>query len=176
MLPEMILRDHPYSPPRYLRSTWRPNSSAWIGSPSDTIVFHSARCMLDSGSRNKNAEFGANRIWCPGLLLQFGANSATVQVIMENTNATGWVVQVTTPAPITRPGTADTRWLGPTVLSVPSFQYFNTAVSAAEKAVEATAKHLSTTDAAHGELSAVRKLSSRELAVLNLAPGEVKPA
>jgi hypothetical protein len=140
------------------------------------MVFRSPRRSLDTGARNRKADFDANRIWCPGLLLQFGANGATILGIMEKTIATGWVIQVTTAAHITRPGTAGTRWLGPAVLSAPSFQYFNTAISAAEDAVEATSRHLAATDAPHGELSAVRKLSSGELAVLSLAPGEVKPA
>jgi hypothetical protein len=59
-------------------------------------------------------------------------------------------------------------------LGPPSFSYFNVAVAVAEKAIAATKKHLG--DSEHGETSAVRALSSGEIAALGLTAGDVKAA
>jgi hypothetical protein len=59
----------------------------------------------------------------------------------------------------------------------PSFKYFNVAIAAPDKAMEATTKYLAKdADAKAGEMSVVRKLSSGEIAALSLKAGEVKPA
>lgn len=76
----------------------------------------------------------------------------------------GWVVQIVIPA-------QSGEWIGATLPDAPSFKYFNAAVAVAGKAIEA-ARQL----AAAGEGSVVRALSSREIAVLGLQPGEVEPA
>jgi hypothetical protein len=92
----------------------------------------------------------------------------------EKATPAGWVVQVTVPAPIMPAKSEATRWLGPAVLSAPSFKYFNVAIAAANKAIEATAKHMDKAEEA--EMCVVRGLSPREIAALRLAAGEVKPA
>jgi hypothetical protein len=85
---------------------------------------------------------------------------------------TGWVVQVTIPAQSTQSTTGRPR--AGTLPDAPSFKYFNVAIAASEKAVEATKKHLA--DDPDRETRAVRALSSEEIAVLRLKAGEVKPA
>jgi hypothetical protein len=60
------------------------------------------------------------------------------------------------------------------VLGAPSFRYFNVALAAPEKAIEATRKHVA--EANDEEVSAVRRLSLGEIAALGLASGEVRPA
>ena len=63
------------------------------------------------------------------------------------------------------------------LVSAPSFEYFNVAIAAPDKAMEATTKHLAEgVEAKAGAVSVVRKLSSREIAALSLKAGEVKPA
>jgi len=89
----------------------------------------------------------------------------------DKASPAGWVVQVTTPAPI---APSSTQWIGAVVLSAPSFQYFNVAIADPNKAIEATSRHLAKTE--HGETRVVRKLSAREIDALNLTAGEVKPA
>jgi len=59
------------------------------------------------------------------------------------------------------------------VPDAPSFRYFNAAIAAAGKAIEA-AKLLA--EAENKEAHVVRALSSGEVAALGLKPGEVKPA
>jgi hypothetical protein len=59
------------------------------------------------------------------------------------------------------------------LLGAPSFQYFNAAIAAAGKAVEA-AKHFA--EAGDREAHVVRALSSEEVVALGLKDGEVKPA
>lgn len=83
----------------------------------------------------------------------------------------GWVIQVTV-----LPPRGEARWIGPTVLGAPSFQYFNVAIAAAETAIEATTKQLAKNGARGGEMHAIRGLSSGELATLHLKAGEVKAA
>ena len=63
------------------------------------------------------------------------------------------------------------------LVSAPSFEYFNVAIAAADKAIKATTKHLAEgAEAKAGVMSVVRKLSSGEIAALSLQAGEVKPA
>ena len=62
------------------------------------------------------------------------------------------------------------------MLGAPSFQYFNVAIAAPNKAIEATTKFLAKGEATDGEKSVVRGLSAREIAALRLEAGEVKPA
>ena len=91
----------------------------------------------------------------------------------DKASPAGWVVQATIPPAVTPPSP---QWIGPTVSSAPSFQYFNVAVADSDKAVEATTKHLTKANAGAGEVRAVRALSSAEIAALGLKSGEVKPA
>jgi len=84
----------------------------------------------------------------------------------------GWVVQVTTPGlPSLTPSASGRLYdlLGP-----PSFEYFNVAIGAPAKAVEATTKHL--TVGKDRETRVVRELSSGEIASLSLKDGQVAPA
>ena len=61
--------------------------------------------------------------------------------------------------------------------SATSFEYFNVAITAPDKAIAATTKHLAEgAEAKAGVMSVVRKLSSGEIAALSLRAGEVKPA
>ena len=91
----------------------------------------------------------------------------------SETSPAGWVVQVTVAAPPRQP---DAKWSAIAAVGAPSFHYFNVAIAARTKAVEATAKHLAEGKAKEGEMSIVRGLSSKEVAALNLTAGEVKPA
>jgi hypothetical protein len=84
----------------------------------------------------------------------------------------GWVIQQTILAPLLE----SPEWRGPARRGPPSFKYFNVALASASKAIEAAAKHLSGTEDAECEMSAVRQLSLGEVAALSLAAGEVKPA
>ena len=88
----------------------------------------------------------------------------------------GWVVQVAIPAK-SEAREAEAPWRPPVMLvSAPTFEYFNVAVAAADKAMEATTKHLAKAETKEGEMSVVRGLSSGEITALNLSAGEVKPA
>ena len=88
----------------------------------------------------------------------------------EKAAPAGWVVQVTVPA---QPAIRGAQWIGPVVPDAPSFRYFNTAIAAPGKAVDAT-KNLAETE--NWEARVVRALSSEEVAALGLKPGEVEPA
>ena len=90
----------------------------------------------------------------------------------DNAPETGWVVQVTVPAP---PQMSNSMWRGETGRNAPTFQYFNVAIADAVKAVAATAKHLDEPDE-NREMRVVRGLSLGEIAALSLTPGQVKPA
>ena len=91
----------------------------------------------------------------------------------DKASPAGWVVQVTIEAPARSP---DARWRPTAMVGVPSFQYFNVAIAAPNKAIEATTKHLAKAETKEGEMSVVRSLSSGEIAALNLTTGEVKAA
>ncbi len=82
-------------------------------------------------------------------------------------------MQVTVAAPPRQP---DAKWSAIAAVGAPSFHYFNVAIAARNKAVEATAKHLAAGEIKSSEMSVVRGLSSREVAALSLGDGEVKPA
>jgi hypothetical protein len=90
----------------------------------------------------------------------------------EKTSPTGWVVQVTTPGELSL--APSRRSQGMNLRGAPSFQYFNVAIAVPEKAEEATTAHLAEDQAR--EVRAVRALSARELASLNLKAGEVASA
>jgi hypothetical protein len=95
----------------------------------------------------------------------------------DKASPAGWVAQVTIPGkPDVR--LADAPWRPPIMAAgAPLFQYFNVAISAPDKAIEATAKHLENSpEAETWEISVVRKLSAAEIAALSLEAGEVKPA
>jgi hypothetical protein len=59
------------------------------------------------------------------------------------------------------------------LFGAPSFKYFNVAIGAGTKAMEATRKHLA--DAGLRKTSVVRALSAAEIAALALNPGDVAP-
>jgi hypothetical protein len=95
----------------------------------------------------------------------------------DKTTPAGWVVQATIPAePEVR--APDAPWRHSAFLvSAASFKYFNVAIAAPDKAMEATTKYLAKDAGAKvAQLSVVRKLSSGEMATLSLNVGEVKPA
>ena len=58
----------------------------------------------------------------------------------------------------------------------PLFKYFNVAIGSADKALEATTKHMAKNDIKDGEISVVRRLSPAEIALLKLEAGAIKPA
>jgi hypothetical protein len=86
----------------------------------------------------------------------------------------GWVVQVTIPVQPTEG--AQSRWIGRLGLGPPSFRYFNVAIAAPLKAIEATKEHLAETEDKDREMSVVRGLSQPEIVALSLNAGDVKPA
>ncbi len=97
---------------------------------------------------------------------------------MTNSESSGWIVQITIPAELEEAG-PDSPWRSPGMrgIGAPSFKYFNVAIPASDKAIEATAKFISKAIATiDGEISVTRKLSAGEIAALSLAAGEVKPA
>jgi hypothetical protein len=94
----------------------------------------------------------------------------------DKASPAGWVIQVVIPAPPPAPRAEGAQWFGPVGLGAPSFQYFNVAIADPDKAIAATTKHLADANAKDGEKSAVRELSSREIALLGLKSGEVRPA
>lgn len=90
----------------------------------------------------------------------------------ENTSLTGWVVEVTTLGDLS--GSEGRSNYFKSLRGAPSFKYFNVAIAVASKAEEATTAHLA--DAPDREARAVRALSAKELASLNLRAGEVVAA
>ena len=86
----------------------------------------------------------------------------------------GWVVQLTIPAQPSED--ASSRWVGRLGLGPPIFRYFNVAIAAPFKAIEATREHLAATEDKDHEMSVVRGLSEPEISALNLNAGDVKPA
>lgn len=93
-------------------------------------------------------------------------------LMTEKTSPAGWVVQVTTPGVRSAVPSAGGRAYD--LLGPPSFEYFNVAISAPAKAVEAITKQVA--EGRERETQTVRALSSEEVAVLKLKPGEVAPA
>jgi hypothetical protein len=98
--------------------------------------------------------------------------------MIEKAPPAGWVVQVTVAAPLAQPKPDAVRWVGPAVKDAPSFQYFNVAIAAADKAIEATKTLMAKANALamDWETGVVRGLSSAEIGTLDLKAGEVKPA
>ena len=98
-------------------------------------------------------------------------------MIDKTTIPVGWVVQAPIPAK-SEAREGDAPWRPPVMLvSAPTVEYFNVAIAAADKAMEATTNHLAqSAEAKAGVMSVVRKLSSGEIAALSLRAGEVKPA
>ena len=97
--------------------------------------------------------------------------------MIDKASPAGWVVQASFPTePEAR--APDAPWRHAAFLvGAPSFKYFNVAIAAADKAVEATAKYLAgSPEVKGGEMSVARKLSAGEIAALKLKAGEVKPA
>lgn len=80
------------------------------------------------------------------------------------------MVQVTTPG---QPSPTRSGRLKD-VLGAPSFEYFNVAIAAPEKAVDATTEHLAEDKVR--EARTVRALSPDEIASLRLKTGDVAPA
>ncbi|HKZ95447.1 MAG TPA: hypothetical protein VJ045_00545 [Hyphomicrobiaceae bacterium] len=76
----------------------------------------------------------------------------------DKSSPAGWVVQIST----------QTRE------DAPKFAFFNVAIGAADKAIEAARKRAGAADDAR--IAVVRQLSSAEIAAINLRTGEVKPA
>ena len=85
----------------------------------------------------------------------------------------GWVVQVTLPAPLSTTPEAS-KWIGPAILAAPSFEYYNVAVGTPEQAVEAVRKKTGSPEDVR--VHAVRSLSASEVKSIPLKTGEVRPA
>jgi hypothetical protein len=95
----------------------------------------------------------------------------------EKTAPAGWVVQAIIPTePEARE--ADAPWRPAVMLTnAPTFAYFNVAIAASDKAIDAATAYMAKgAEAKTGEMSVVRKLSSGEVAALGLKAGELKPA
>jgi hypothetical protein len=92
----------------------------------------------------------------------------------DKSTPAGWVVQLTIAAQPSED--ASSRWLGCLGLGPPSFRYFNVAIAAPFKAIEATREHLAGTEDKDREMSVVRGLSKPEIVALSLNAGDVKPA
>ena len=99
----------------------------------------------------------------------------------DKASPAGWVVQASFPTePEAR--APDAPWRHAAFLvGAPSFKYFNVAIAAPDKAMEATIKYLAKgaeaqSGAKTGAMSIARKLSAGEIAALSLKAGEVKPA
>ena len=92
----------------------------------------------------------------------------------NKTSPAGWVVQVITPGQPSLTATPGGRRNGPGLMGPPSFSYFNVAIAAAGKAIEATTKQLA--EDGDKETGVVRPLSSEEIATLKLKAGDVAPA
>lgn len=96
---------------------------------------------------------------------------------MTESSPAGWVVQETIVAEpqVKAPGNP---WNNPAaVAGAPTFKYYNVAISAPDKALEATISHVAKgAEAKAGAMSVVRKLTTAEIAALKLRNGEVRPA
>lgn len=90
----------------------------------------------------------------------------------EKAAAAGWVVQVTIPG-IPKVPIPGAPWR-PATTTAPTFQFFNVAVGAADKAVETARKKAGASE--ETELRVVRPLSATEIASISLRSGEAKPA
>jgi hypothetical protein len=86
----------------------------------------------------------------------------------DKASPAGWVVQITIP------GTATGIWRGSALEGAPSFQFFNVAVGAADKAIEVARKKAGASPEA--PMRVVRQLSSAEIDSIGLRSGEAKAA
>lgn len=88
----------------------------------------------------------------------------------EKTSAAGWVVQLTIPGK----ATASSQWRGAPLADAPTFQFFNVAIGASEKAIEAARKVAGASEEA--AMTTVRRLSPNEIEFVGLRAGEARPA
>lgn len=88
----------------------------------------------------------------------------------EKSSAAGWVVQLTIPGLTTQ----GSNWRGAPLADAPTFQFFNVAIGAGEKAIEAARKLAGASDEA--AMSTVRRLSPSEIEFVGLRAGEAKRA
>jgi hypothetical protein len=93
--------------------------------------------------------------------------------MIEKTSPAGWVVQVTIPAPVSELVSPGSR-LAAISGRAPSFKYFNVAIAAPGKAIEAIRENWA--EAMDREASTVRGLSAEEISSLGLTLGQVRPA
>ncbi len=88
----------------------------------------------------------------------------------EKTSAAGWVVQLSIPGKTTE----GSQWRGAPLADAPTFQFFNVAIGASEKAIEAARKKAGAAEDA--PMRTVRSLSPSEIEFIGLRAGEAKPA
>ena len=100
------------------------------------------------------------------------AAQTIVPAMIENKTAAGWVVQLTIPG-VPRILPEGAKWR-PAELTAPTFEFFNVAIGAADKAVEAARKKAGASE--ESELRVVRALSATEIESIKLRAGEAKPA
>jgi hypothetical protein len=105
--------------------------------------------------------------------VEVGCEACHLACMTDKASPAGWVVQVTIEAPARSP---DAKWRSTAIVDAPSFQYFNVAIAAPNKAIEAATKYLAKAETKEGEMSVVRGLSAGEIAALSLTAGEVKAA
>jgi hypothetical protein len=104
--------------------------------------------------------------------LRESAAQTIVPRMNQNTAAAGWVVQLTIPG-VPKPPVEGAKWR-PAETTAPTFQFFNVAIGAPDKAVEAArAKAGASEEAA---MRVVRALSRAEIDSIKLRTGEAKPA
>jgi hypothetical protein len=82
----------------------------------------------------------------------------------------GWVVQLSIPGK----SSESSMWRGPALADAPTFQFFNVAIAASDKAVEAARKKAGASEEI--VMSAVRPLSASEVEFVGLKAGEARPA
>lgn len=88
----------------------------------------------------------------------------------EKSSPSGWVVQLTIPGLTTQ----SSNWRGTPLADAPKFEFFNVAIGAGEKAIEAARKLAGASDEA--PMSTVRRLSPSEIEFVGLRSGEAKRA
>ena len=79
---------------------------------------------------------------CPHDIDCVGRKQCHGDCMIEKAPPAGWVVQVAVPHRTHRRRPTSVRWIGPSLSAAPSFKYFNVAIAAPTKALEATTKHL----------------------------------
>lgn len=101
-----------------------------------------------------------------------GAPRTIVPAMNQNTTAAGWVVQLTIPG-VPKIPAEGAKWR-PAETTAPTFEFFNVAIGAPDKAVEAARKKAGASEEA--AMRVVRALSPAELDSIKLRAGEAKPA